>query len=222
MNEEVYPYPLVSDEGKVICQICGKPYLVISPRHLGTHNVSYEEYKTRFSGAPLSSKEFNKMGKIARDKNIFVEEELKAFEVEEPKEDIVDEDIPEKDVDPTVDQEIDFEQVYAEAPLAEKDICSVSKDRILDHLRAFFTNIRKDYMIQVFNINNLLMFEFISDFADPILKVNIQFPNAFWHNRMQYVDSNRDKKLEEHGWKVIRIKSKGPTFKDISKAVEKL
>ena len=219
---ESYPYPFVTEKGKVICQICGKDYLIISPKHLKTHNLTFDEYKLRFPEAPISSKEFNKLGKIGKDRNVFVEQELSSIEDEEKKIKAMleENDIPEKDVEPTVDQEIDFDKVYEETPQKEKDIFALSKDKILDHLRAFYTNIRKDYMIQVFNIQNHLMFEFISDFADPILKVNIEFPNTFWHNRMPYDDVNRDKKLAEYGWKVIRIDAVAPKFKDIQDAIE--
>lgn len=220
---ESYPYPFVTEKGKVVCQICGKDYLIISPRHLKTHNLTFDEYKLRFPEAPISSKEFNKLGKIGKDKNVFVEQELASIENEEKKikqmleEDV---DIPEKDVEPTIDQEIDFEKVYEESPQKDKDNFSLTKNKILDHLRAFYTNVKKDYMIQIFDIQNHLLFEFISDFADPVLKVNIEFPNTFWHNRMAYEDVNRDRRLAEYGWKVIRIKTQAPQFKDIQDALE--
>jgi very-short-patch-repair endonuclease len=75
-------------------------------------------------------------------------------------------------------------------------------------------------MIQVFSINGRLFFEFISDIADPVLKVNVEFPQAFWHNRGAYEDPLRDIKLEEYGWKVIRINSKSPSLKDIEEAIK--
>ena len=53
-----YPYPFFDEKGKVICQVCGKAYLVISPPHLKTHNLIYSDYTTRFPDAPLSNKEF--------------------------------------------------------------------------------------------------------------------------------------------------------------------
>ena len=219
---ESYPYPFVTEQGKVICQICGKDYLIISPRHLKTHNVTFDEYKLRYPEAPISSKEFNKLGKIGKDKNVFVEQELTSIEKEEKKikKMLEENDIPEKDVEPTIDQEIDFDKAYKEMQPKDKDVFALSKDKILDHLRAFYTNVKKDYMIQVFDIQNHMLFEFISDFADPVLKVNIQFPNTFWHNRMAYTDVNRDKKLSDYGWKVIRIETRAPKFKDIQEAIE--
>ena len=74
MNEE-YPYPLLNKEdGKVSCQLCGKSFLVITPRHLSTHNVTYSEYKMRFPNAPLSCEEFAIRGKYGKDKDLFMEQ----------------------------------------------------------------------------------------------------------------------------------------------------
>jgi len=208
-----YNYEFFNEEGKVVCQMCGKAFLIISPRHLGTHNITHSEYKLRFPNAPLSCEEFNAMGKYGKEKQIFVKDELKKLDESE-----VDKDIPDHDVNPTIDEEIDFKQLLE--TVKSKDICDTSKDNILDYLRAFFTNIKKDYMIQEFPIDNSrMLFEFISDFADPVLKINIEFPNTFWHNRMIYDDPARDAKLEEYGWKIFKIKSKAPSIEDIKKVI---
>jgi very-short-patch-repair endonuclease len=227
MSEESYPYPFFNEEGKVICQVCGKPYLVISPRHLGTHEIKYDEYKLRFPDAPLSCEEFHARGRFGKDKTIFVKNELDKIEQEEKKEKVMsiddldfedDEPIPDE-VFATVKEEIIFD-TSSNKKSKPFDICDQSKDQILDHLRTFFTNIRKDYMIQEFTLDGRMLFEFISDFSDPVLKVNIEFPNAFWHNRMRFDDPTREQKLKECGWKVIKINSKAPSFQDIRKKLK--
>ena len=219
-----YDYEPFSEDGKVVCQICGKSFLVISPRHLGTHNITYSEYKLRFPDAPLSCEEFNARGKYGKEKRIFVEDELKKFDepIVEQNEIKEDDDIPEHDVNPTIDEEIDFEQVLETVKPKSLDICDTSKDAVLDCLRAFFTNIKKDYMIQIFGPNNALEFEYITDFADPVLKINVEFPNAFWHNRMAYVDASRDEKLKGYGWKIIKINSRAPNPSNIIKVIQSL
>ena len=218
-----YSHPLLNEEGKVICQICGKAYLIISPRHLGTHKITFSEYKLRFPDAPISCEEFNAMGKYGKEKNIFVKDELEKIEKDDEVEiQEIDIDIPEHDVEPVVAEEINFQEVADSAKPKVEDACSIAKDKILDHLRAFFTNIKKDYMIRILLLNGDLIFESITDFADPILKIDIEFPNTFWHNRMAHDDLNRNLKLKEYGWKVIKIESKAPSFKDISKAVNSL
>ncbi len=205
-----YPYPYTTPEGKVICQICGKPYLVISPKHLTKHNITYSEYKIRFPDAPLSSKEFAAKGKYGKEKHLFVKETIDEMEADE---------VPVNE--PIVEDEIDFEKVMRENPV-NPDMCNTHKDKILDHLRSFFTNIKKDYMIQVFSIDNRMIYEAISDFSDPVLKITIDFPNTFWHNRALYDDPTKEKKLKEFGWKVVKINGKSPSFKKITKIIESL
>jgi very-short-patch-repair endonuclease len=219
-----YPYDFVDEDNKIICQLCGKSFLIISPRHLQKHNITHSEYRLRFPDAPLSSEQFNVMGKYGKEKQLFVKEELSNFDNDPEIEDfdMDDPDVPNHDVNPTIEEEINFGQTAEEIPTSSLDICNINKDKVLDHLRSFFTNIKKDYMIQIFSVDNRLMFEFVSDFADPVLKINVEFPNTFWHNRMQYDDHNRDRKLTEYGWKVIRIDSKSPSYRNISKALERL
>lgn len=213
-----YQYPFLNDEGKVICQICGKPYLVISPRHLGTHNIKYDEYKLRFPDAPLSSDEFNASSKYGREKTLFVEEEMSKFESEA---ELPDENVEEiiVDEDPDVEEEIDLRKVLEEEN-NETDIMAKNKNKVLDHLRVFFTNVEKDFLINQYGLDNRLKFQFITDFCDPILKIVIQFPNTFWHNREAADDPNKNLKLKNYGWKIIEIKSNNPTLKEITSVIE--
>lgn len=214
-----YPYPFTDENDKVVCQICGKSYLVISSTHLHLHGVSYDEYKYRFPDAPLSSSEFKKRGMMGKDNTIFVKETLKEIEDADTNfKEIQQEEFP--DFEPTVDDEVDFEKSVQDE-LGNNDIFSAAKNKILDHLRTFFTNVRKDYKICVYNPSNILLFQFITDFADPVLKIDIEFPNTFWHNQDSCVDSNRNYKLKESGWKVIEIKSKAPTYEEIKNAIER-
>lgn len=204
-----YPFPFFDEEGKVNCQICGKSYLVIVPRHLATHDVVYSEYKLRFPGAPLSSEEFDGRSKFGKEKQIFVKDTLAEIEDEV----YVDE-------EPEIEEEINLEQILVkESDSKSQDICNSSKDKILDHLRSFFMNIRKDHMIRIFSPDGRLLFESISDFADPVLKIDIEFPKTFWHNEGAYINPNRKGTLEMYGWKIIEINSVAPTFKQISKAI---
>ena len=209
MSEE-YSYPFFSEEGKVLCQVCGKPYLVIAPKHLATHGIVYSEYKLRFPDAPLSCEEFDGLSKYGREKQIFVDETLaemgEEIEVSE---------------DPEVEEELDIEEIFTKEYTRSGDMFNVAKNKILDHLRSFFTNIRKDYMIQIFTPDKRLLFETISDFSDPVLKVNVEFPKCFWHNRDAYVKPNRTVTLEQDGWKIIEINSNNPTYEQIKKAIER-
>lgn len=215
-----YEYPMFNEQGKVICQICGKPYLVISPRHLGTHNIKYDEYKLRFPDAPLSSEEFNASSKYGKEKILFVEKEMSKFEEEI---ELPDENFEEIVVDeePDIEEEIDL-GLLLKTEIEETDVMDRSKTKILDHLRSYFTNIEKDYFVRQFGVDKHLKFEFITDFCDPVLKIVIQFPNAFWHNQEMAIDPNKNLKMEQYGWKVVEFKGLNPSLKEIGDRIESL
>ena len=74
-----------------------------------------------------------------------------------------------------------------------------------------------DYLInEVHQPSGILQFSFITDYCDPVLKVVIDFPKTYWHNMDAGYDPNRNVKLKEAGWKIIEIKSKSPTFDEIT------
>lgn len=204
MNE--YPYRLYDEKGKVLCQICGKPFLVISPRHLQKHNVKHADYTKRFPNAPLSNQEFAARGKYGKNKDLFIH----------PENEIIGDDIL---VDEPNIEELDDVEEFIRREVKLDPIASM-KARLLDHLKLYFTNIKMDYLIRQFETNNQLKFEFITDFCDPILKVVIQFPETFWHNTDMYIDLNKTLKLQKYGWKVYEIPSNNPTFAQIDNALE--
>lgn len=197
-----YPYPMFDDDGKIICQICGKPFLVISPQHLKKHNVKYIDYKNRFPNAPLSNEEFAARGKYGKNKDLFVTEDIMGEEI------IIDE-------EPEIE---DFDIKEALQTDIKDPIMSI-KFRILDQLRTMFANVEMNYLIdQKDSVSEILQFSFITDFCDPVLKVVIDFPDTFWHNVDACLDANRDRKLTEAGWKLIKIGSTAPSFEEVQNA----
>lgn len=205
-----YPFPLFDEKGKVVCQICGKSFLTISPRHLKSHNVLYGDYYKRFPNAPKSGDEFAARSKYGKDKTIFKEQE--------ESEPIIGNDIY-----------VDEEPIIDELPI-QREVERISKksspmqmmkNRLIDHLRLYFVNVEQDFLIRHFDKNSKdLVFEFISDFADPILKVVIQFPDTFWHNVDYYTDLNKNLKLEQAGWKVLEISGVSPTADDVDEVLK--
>jgi len=209
MNE--YEFPMFTDDGKINCQLCGKPFLVISPKHLLSHAITHAEYKLRFPNAPLSSSHHGNRSRYGKVKGIFEEEKP-----------IVSEMIGDEKViyeEPEVEDEIDLQKVIE---THKRDAIQDAKHRIFDHLKMYFTNIKMDYLIREDLMDGRTIFEFITDFADPVLKINIQFPKVFWHNSDQHIDLNRDEKLAEHGWKVLRIKEVSPSFNSIDSAIKNI
>ena len=210
MSEEKLPYPPFDEEtGKIHCQICGNKYLVISPKHLVKHNISHSDYTKRYPNAPLSSKEFNIKSKYGKVKDLFA-----PTESDELEEVMVTE-------EPNIEDDIDIEKILKEK--SHKDPVKQSKAQVLDTLRSYFTNVRADYMIEEYGpMSGRMKYQFITDFTDPILRIVIQFPNTFWHNRDVHIDLSKHYKLEEDGWKVLVVKSRNPNRKDIQKVVDEM
>ena len=63
----------------------------------------------------------------------------------------------------------------------------------------------------------------MSDLADPVRKIDFEFPDAFWHNPgFYYHNAVRIDRLTEAGWKVIKISGVDPDKDDLLKAIKGL
>jgi len=188
------------ENGKVICQICGKSYEILS-NHLTKHNMSGIEYKEKYPGCPIASEKFRAKMKFSKS-DIF-----------NNKKDVVEEII--------VNEEPEIEE-FDEVKILEKsnsklNVIDQTKEEILDLLLTYFPHVKKDFLITKLTHDKRIEYEFITDFCDPILKIVIDFPKVFWHNNDRYMNYNRDNMLEQDGWKVIKINS--TSFHDIQKAL---
>lgn len=216
---ESLPYPKLDENEKVVCQICGKAFLVISPKHLSRiHDVTLAQYRTRYPDAPLSSKEFRSRGKFGK-LHLFKKEDESERKGEPVIEDIItDEELPVEEPEELGLEEVP--EVVIELPKKKQDPMSRAKDNILRFLKESFRNIEQDYMIRILAPDGRLEYEFITDFADPILKVDFEFPRTFWHNEDRYMDLTRKVKLRNNGWKVIEVNSNSPSIDDLVKATD--
>jgi uncharacterized Zn finger protein (UPF0148 family) len=124
MNEQ---YPVFDEKGKIVCQICGKAFQFISPRHLKKHQVTMEQYRKRFPNIPLTTKQFNAKSKYAKYKDL--------LEVKTEEEQIIEE-------DPII-EELDLQEELRKT-VRKLDPMQSMKKRILDHLRIYFTNVEQD------------------------------------------------------------------------------
>lgn len=198
-----YPYPFFDEKGKVICQICGKAYLVISPTHLKKHNILYENYTKRFPDAPLSNEEFKARGLYGKS-GIFddaIGDEEYVFE------------------EPEIEEEIDIEEALKTS--VPKDPIQSAKNKVRDQLRVYYSNVRPDYLIEEYDEKSRqLLFQFITDFCDPVLRVAFFFPKCFWHNQEMAMDLQKYTKLEARGWKIIEIMSNPPDPEEIERKIE--
>jgi very-short-patch-repair endonuclease len=213
MNSEL-PFEPFDDKGRVVCQICGKSYQVISPPHLKTHKLKYSDYTKRYPDAPLASDEFTAKSKYGKNSDLFVnDKDISEFEIED--EIFVDED-PEL-------EDLEFEKELKKVVDEVRDPVQNQKMRVLDHLRLHFANVEKDYKIRhISPISKKQLFEFITDFTDPVLKLVFDFPNTFWHNNDINIDPLKHDKLREQGWKVLVIKGRAPSPKDIDSVIDEM
>jgi hypothetical protein len=208
-----YQYELLSKSQKVICQVCGKEFMNLA-LHVKSHNITIKEYKIKFPDAPIVSPLTKIIKKNIKYDILVNDEKIPVNEITDDERDL---NIPTTDVNPIIDKEIIFNnKIYTSDNLKNIDICTFNKDKMLNFLKLYFKNIEKDYMIREYSIDNKLLYEVISDFADPILKINIEFPNAFWHNSMTYNNPLRKSILESYGWKVLELKNTNISSKDFN------
>ena len=205
-----YSFPLYDEKGKVVCQICGKSFMTISPRHLKGHNVSYGDYFKRFPDAPKANEEFAARSKYGKDKTIFKEQEEKIPIIGD---DII---VEEEPVIDELPMQKEVERLSKKANPME-----ATKNKFRDHLQLYFANVKQDYLIRHYDERDgRLQFEFITDFCDPVLKVAILFPDTFWHNQEIAIDLNKNMKLKKVGWKVIEIPGVSPKLDKIDEALK--
>jgi len=232
-----------NEEGKTICQLCGKAFHVITPKHLERkHNITMKLYREQFPEFPITSKQF--MAKQQRQRStLFLEaEKAKEKEVEEVKEiirkneDFIEEGEPESK--PAVEAEITpFEEEEAKTPKIEEvdfegeptplpskgeiafmETSPQEKIDLILYLRGLFPDIKNNYVVVKKNFLGELVYQFITDMADPVLKVIFWFPRSFWHNENLEFTRLRDRLIEDE-WNIIVINSRNPSVRDIEKAL---
>lgn len=211
MNAEL-PYEPFDENGKVVCQICGKSFQVISPTHLKTHKLQYADYIKRYPDAPLSSDQFVAKSKYGKNSTLFVDDA-------EISDDVMEEEV-------VVEEEIELQDEEFEMTLKKvvdeiKDPVQNQKMAILDHLRLHYANVEKDYRIlHKSPITKKFLYDYITDFADPVLKIIFDFPETFWHNKDVNQDPLKFRKLKNDGWQVITINGSAPGPEDIDFVID--
>jgi len=215
-----YPYPYYDEKnGKVKCQVCGKSFLTISPRHLIKHDMKYGDYTTRFPDAPVSSEEFSVRSLYGKNKDMFknAEEIVDSLKIKDPELETNDEMIIEEN--PIIEE---LEILKLKETIVKLDKVQATKKNILTFLSTILPNVKQDIFIEEKSISGHLKYQYISDFADPIRKIAFYFPETFWHNEDVYQDHHRNSKIKEDGWKVVTVKKVNPTLEDIDNALKEV
>lgn len=225
-NLPEYPYPLTDEHGNCICQLCGKSSKTMTPQHLTKlHNIDMKTYRARFPQAVLVSqqtKDRHKDAQLERFMKITKPEvEDQAIRIQDY--DIItdSEDNSKSKNDNIYKQKLDEEVNKVLNPIQTQSLTntpqfetipdrSIEKFRnikigIINKVKELLPNIQVNGLVRKITGGGHLVFEFITDFADPILKVIVDFPDSFWHNSDTYTDPNKDTKLKNAGWKIIKV-----------------
>lgn len=201
------PHQPYNEQGKVICQLCGKPFTVITPSHLKkVHSVTYDQYRARF-GDYLASEEFTAKIKYGRTKGLLATSEKEIGEDIQ----IVDE--------PIVEDVFNVGEILS-VGTKDKDPMTKMRKLYLDRLRVQFANMRENYVIQEYTLGGNLKYEFITDFCDPVLKIIVDFPSAFFHNNDVYIDLSKNNKLKADNWMIITISGRSPSLAEVDAQVQ--
>lgn len=103
---------------------------------------------------------------------------------------------------------------------------SIHKDKIkfLDFLLSYFSDyhfIENSYFVNKLSAGGKVDERIITDISIPTMKLDIEFPNTFWHN-IDMPKSLRDSKLKTIGWTIIDIPGPKPTIGQLKEALKKL
>jgi len=190
-------YPAYDDEGKIICQLCGKSFQLLTPTHLkkSHEGITVKKYQEMFPEAPTCSDKYRISSKykgfdsFKNDDRKFKKETYK-LEGDIKREKIVYEDFP----DPSIPK---------------------AKLEILKFLKRIYPTIENNFMIEKFHPDGRMEYQAITDIGDPVSKTDFEFPNVIWHNEQRRFDLQRNIRLKNDGWRVITIESTAPTVDDV-------
>lgn len=217
------------EKGMVICQECGKSFNQITYKHLKLHKLTCDDYKLKYPNFPMASRIYSTKQKL---KNV------KIFDESSPEESIVEEikieEAKEFDLDkiPIVSKEFASEvsnfieevKLFTEEHKLKfpdpKKLIHKEKLKILDFLLNYFQDLKNSYFIEKYNKAGLLEVKLVTDICIPSKKIDIEFPNAFWHNR-DVIKHNRDVILKECGWIIVDVIEPRPTVTDVKNILKK-
>jgi len=216
-----------TESGKVICQECGIGFGLINATHLKKeHNMTVESYKDKYPGLPISSKalcvKHRKQPEGIFDKITEIINEVPIESCEEFNMDKIPKIQKETNIQEDFLSEIKTfarKHTLQEYPNPNNSIHK-KKLLILNFLLNFFQDTKDSYYIEKISLSGMLEYRLISDISIPSRKINLEFPNTFWHN-MDIPKFNRDTKLKNDGWTIINILEENATPNIVEKELRK-
>lgn len=233
----------VTDKGKVICQICGEEFPIITPSHLkNKHTISLSIYREKFPDCPITSIEYKARQRYLKG-NLFSKtdqgptvDDIDLNKLNLTKTDIVDiekeigiqekiQDIKKEEKKLRVRRDSE-KLIVKEVKVEERDLfptpkISPRKLQILEFLKSVFppNSVINNYMIDKITLAGNLEYQIITDISIPLKKIDLEFPKTFWHNRGMH-DVYRNLKLERDGWIVIEINKADVNIDDVRTYLE--
>lgn len=207
------------EEETVKCLLCGKEFKnCISHQHVfKEHGITLKEYREKFPGSNINTESYRKIlsNNMRHKKQIEIKDLEKAPILDKTK-------IPEiKDIDlfKKVDELRDF--TVKSKKYFDNKHSSMPDDKlqILNFLVSIFSEeIIDSYFVTKFTMTGSVEYMLVTDIAIPSLKIDIEFPNTFWHNYDRPKEI-RDSILINDKWKIININNRIPKISDVEKAV---
>jgi len=191
-------YPKGKD-GKVICQECGKSFMLLSPAHLKKHSITIAEYKLKYPDCPISGSQYKATTNTFKDSILFKNSEG----------------LPSEPLDDDIAL-AELSEGYVKHSVLNLEGVSKNKADILVFLHDAYPYLEDNYSIEKRHFHDdRLLWKYITDIADPVKKVVFDFPNAFWHNEDPFPDPGKYDKLKDDGWIVVVVDKHYPTSQDV-------
>jgi hypothetical protein len=116
-------------------------------------------------------------------------------------------------------QKLTLPTIKPKFDITETSVVPKTKQNILDYLYTKFSDVGNNYSIVKMMSSTRVEFRLITDICLVSEKINIEFPNSYWHN-FDIEKITRDSILENEGWKVLNIDSTIPTVDDVIKSLQ--
>lgn len=201
----------VTADGKIICQLCKKPFSKITASHLSSKHdgMTTEKYIELFPGAPVSNEAFKLSKSIAQKFDTFKKNEEVLKDTAK---------VPEVNV-----KRVLYQKPQPTTKLVSGEVKDVdygphvhkNKVLILKFLSKYYPALINNYAIELYTPDGHLEYRFQTDMADPVSKTVFEFPGVIWHNVDPRPNLTRNTVLKENGWKVIVTDSPAPNPEDL-------
>jgi hypothetical protein len=225
------------------CEICGQQMSRMSGNHLKKHNLTYKEYIKKFFGTQKNKEkvlaERNKVPEIFDDNipllnlsDLPNQKEIPDFKVENDDINVEDLKVKVEEIfgnvngieninDPFISKISDVIRRKNVVYVDPRNLTSPDKAELITYLMNIFSDIQNNFFIEKVTLGGFLVYRYVTDICNPTLKIDFEFPNAFWHNE-DVPRIVKDPILKRDGWKIINVLSSKPCIEDLEIELKKM